>query len=304
VPTTVQKALRAGVLRPAGCVRWGVRVPETKAGVYIVATSNEIRSTERAIAVCPIDPKAVGLVLKTRPELLLDGRRPTVEALAERIASFWLPDEVILYIGLAGTSLQTRVNQYYRTPLGARKPHAGGWFLKVLSNLDDLWVHYAPCDDPRDAEDKMHSAFCRGVSMGSIRRLSDPEHPFPFANLEWPPGVRKRHGIAGAKGELVVRPTVRAAREPVIRTKVVRRSDRPGSQAHVEAINAHIQQQLRVRGQESATAVEAAKWLDEAGVLTDSMHRVGLPLRNFLRKGVIGGQRQEPNGRWFIDRQS
>jgi hypothetical protein len=50
------------------------------------------------------------------------------------------------------------------------------------------------------------------------------------------------------------------------------------------------------------TAVEAAGWLDEAGLLSDSPHRPGLPLRNLLREQRIRGQRQEPNRRWFIDR--
>lgn len=41
----------------------------------------------------------------------------------------------------------------------------------------------------------------------------------------------------------------------------------------------------------------------EAGLLKDSDHRAGLPLRNLLRSGAIAGQRQEKNRRWFIDAQ-
>lgn len=70
----------------------------------------------------------------------------------------------------------------------------------------------------------------------------------------------------------------------------------------LSAINAYLQQQLRLRGQAETTAVEAARWLDRAGLLKDSPHRPGLPLRELLRSGGIQGQRQEPNGRWFIDR--
>jgi len=65
------------------------------------------------------------------------GRRPSADAFAARIASFWLPDEPIVYIGLA-TSLRSRVSGFYRTPIGARRPHAGGWLLKTLSILDRL----------------------------------------------------------------------------------------------------------------------------------------------------------------------
>lgn len=51
----------------------------------------------------------------------------------DRLATFWLPDEVVLYIGLAGASVRKRVRQYYRTPLGDKRPHAGGWWLKTLT---------------------------------------------------------------------------------------------------------------------------------------------------------------------------
>lgn len=45
----------------------------------------------------------------------------------------------------------------------------------------------------------MLRAFCAGVSEETRASLHDPERPFPFANLEWPRGVYKRHGIKGAK---------------------------------------------------------------------------------------------------------
>lgn len=111
----------------------------------------------------------------------------------------WLGDEVVVYIGLAGTSLRRRVGDYYKTPLGARPPHAGGWPLKTLSVLDQLRVHFAPCADPDDAEHAMLEAFQNAVSAGSRAALHDPTSPLPFANLEWGPGQRKRHGITGAR---------------------------------------------------------------------------------------------------------
>jgi hypothetical protein len=129
----------------------------------------------------------------------MDGKRPSEIELMERVASFWLPDEPVLYIGLTTRPLRQRVSEYYKTPLGARKPHAGGHFLKTLENIDELFVHSAECSEPRAAEDAMLKAFCSGISESSQRRLHDPQHPFPFANLEWPQGVRKRHGLKGAK---------------------------------------------------------------------------------------------------------
>ena len=138
-------------------------------------------------------------LLGARSELRLHGTRPTADELATQIARFWLPDEPVLYIGLAGTSVATRVKQYFATPLGARSPHAGGWFLKTLSNLTRLHVHYAAANDTNMAEDQLIKAFVGSTSARSKEALADRERPFPFANLEWPRGVRKAHGITGAR---------------------------------------------------------------------------------------------------------
>lgn len=67
-------------------------------------------------------------------------------------------------------------------------------------------------------------------------------------------------------------------------------------------VNCHLQQQLRQQNRSEVPAVEAATWLDRAGLLKDSKYRPGLPLRNLLRKNLIDGQRQEAKRRWFIDR--
>lgn len=72
--------------------------------------------------------------------------------------------------------------------------------------------------------------------------------------------------------------------------------------ADASAVSRHLQGELLKRSIQSVSAVEAARWLDRAGLLKDSAIRSGLPLRNLLREGRIAGQRQEPNGRWFIDR--
>lgn len=57
-----------------------------------------------------------------------------------------------------------------------------------------------------------------------------------------------------------------------------------------------------LRAMDFVGAVDAAQWLDQAGLLRDSTERPGKPLRELLRSGNIAGQRQELNGRWYIDR--
>jgi hypothetical protein len=66
----------------------------------------------------------------------------------------------------------------------------------------ELYVHAAAADDPTRAEDAMLACFCNNVSARTLASLRDPAHAFPFANLEWPQGVRKAHGITGARGLL------------------------------------------------------------------------------------------------------
>jgi hypothetical protein len=153
------------------------------------------------------------------------------------------------------------------------------------------------------AEHTMLGAFVRSVSDNTKRRLRDPKHPFPFANLEWPRGTRKDHGITGA-----TKPT-QPSQHPVTKptkahTRPTRGSDGASSAGRVidvERINGFLQAELRRRDRDQVPAVQAARWLDGAGLLRDSEHRPGLPLRNLLRAGQIQGQRQEPNTRWFID---
>ena len=78
------------------------------------------------------------------------------------------------------------------------------------------------------------------------------------------------------------------------------------------AMSAHLQRRLESEGMPVASAVQAAKWLDEAGLLPDNPSRPGLPLRKRLRNlkragqlDLISGAYQDPpqpNGRWWIRR--
>jgi len=188
----------ASDLKREGVARWRKAPAISGPGVYVVSLTSALHSFEGALVKAPLSESTFARWLEVRPELTLDGQRPTVAKLMDRLGRFWIPDEVVLYVGLA-TDLVTRTDDYYRTPIGARGPHSGGYFLKLLADLDRLWVHYAPCDDPDDAEDRMLRRFCENVSGESKRALLDPTHPFPFGNLEWPRGVRKAHGLRGTR---------------------------------------------------------------------------------------------------------
>jgi len=80
---------------------------------------------------------------------------------------------VVVYIGLAGRrknrpvqgEVAKRVGEYYDTPLGANGPHAGGWPLKALACLANVYVHYAYCDRVNEAENDCIGYFAKHVSV-------------------------------------------------------------------------------------------------------------------------------------------
>jgi TDG/mug DNA glycosylase family protein len=76
----------------------------------------------------------------------------------------------------------------------------------------------------------------------------------------------------------------------------------PASTAEIDRF---LQTELVHRRLGEVRAIEAAAWLDEARLLSDSPNRPGLPLRNLLRAGRIRSGEQRPpqkHGNWFIVR--
>lgn len=194
---TVQPGLAAAeLLRSVGLLAdgpatWGTPVRSNRPGVYLV----ELPAPP---ALAPIDIAAVGRWIERVATLTLDGKRPTGRELAARLHGFWLPDQPVLYIGMSTASVGGRVAQFVRTPLGDRKPHAGGHWLKALTGLDRLRVWWAETDAPEEYEDALMAAFAAAVPAEVAARLHDPAVILPFANLQTADGARKDHGIRGA----------------------------------------------------------------------------------------------------------
>ncbi|WP_146068878.1 hypothetical protein [Arthrobacter sp. ZGTC131] len=198
---SVAELLEKCGLEWAGAVQWGEQIHLDQPGVYVVSSTADLEDSVGLLPLYKPDPASFKDLRQLCPEVMIDGTPATDEALAQRIGAFWIQDSPVLYIGLAGTSAQKRVRQYYVTRIGQRSPHAGGWWLKTLSGLADLYVHYAPASDPAAAESALLNAYAESVPVAVRRQLFDAERIAPFANVNVRHGLRKRHGLAGYKIE-------------------------------------------------------------------------------------------------------
>jgi transcription elongation factor GreA len=181
-PRPAPDLLRELGLLVDGPARWGERIRSESPGIYLVEWT---RSEERA----PIDHGALRSWLERVPGLRLDGTRPTAHDLAERLGSYWLAGETLLYVGQSKRSLRARLAAQVATPLGDRRPYAGGHWLKTLRGVDQARVWWAATDAPEEYADALFDAFAE--------RHGDPG-ALPFAVLEAPGGRRRAHGLTGA----------------------------------------------------------------------------------------------------------
>lgn len=70
----------------------------------------------------------------------------------------------------------------------------------------------------------------------------------------------------------------------------------------IDLINNFIQEELKKRNLFEVNAIEAGKWLDEAGILKDTPTRAGKPLRDLLRDKKIKNAFQRSATYWIITR--
>jgi transcription elongation factor GreA len=190
--------LRAVGLMADGPVVWGRPVPAARPGVFVVELA-----APRASA--PLELTRIGKWLERVETLRVDGERPSSRQLAARLAAFWLPSEVVLYIGATPVSIAGRVRALRETVLGDRRPHAGGHWLHALTGLETARVWWTATGAVEEYEDALLAAFAAGVVPEERAALADPEVVLPFANLRTPTGIRKRTGLTGS---IIVEPVV------------------------------------------------------------------------------------------------
>jgi transcription elongation factor GreA len=186
--------LRAVGLSVEGPLLWGKPVLGGSPGVFIV----ELPAPTPKVSV---DPEAIRMWLGRAPELRLDGKRPSVAELQSRLATFWVPDQQIVYIGSSQKGVGARLAGMYKTPLGERRPQPAGYWLKPLRDLGKTRIWWAPAPDPDLYEDMLLEAFLK--ASGAL----------PYAVLATPSGDVRTHGLTGALHD-------DAPRRPVKVTKV------------------------------------------------------------------------------------
>ena len=203
-PVTAPALLREVGLLPDGPVPWGRPVPARGRGVFIV-------ELPAPLPTAPIELTRVGKWLEHVPRLTMDGARPSSRALASRLASFWLPGEVILYVGATEASIGARVAAMQRTVLGDRRPHSGGHWLHLLTALPSTRIWWAETDAVEEYEDALLGAFAATVGAGAGAGLG-----LPFANLRRPTGERRLTGLTGSLLPEVVEPPAPPARVVIV----------------------------------------------------------------------------------------
>jgi transcription elongation factor GreA len=209
--------LREVGLLPDGPVVWGRPVPARGPGIFLI-------ELPKPLARAPIEVTRVGKWIERVPALTLDGARPTSKAVAARIASFWLPSQVVLYIGSTTSSIGTRVTALRGTVLGDRRPHPGGHWLHALDVLPTTRVWWAETAAPEEYEDALLAAFADAVPAAEVAALPDRDVVLPFANLRRPTGERRSTGLAGS-----LLPAVEEPAPPPTRVVVLPDGDAEGA---------------------------------------------------------------------------
>lgn len=186
---TAADLMRSLDLDVDGPARWGALPTSRAAGVFAVEMAAPLPAA-------PIDLTVVRRWLDRVPELRLDGEQPTQTTLAQRLASFWVPGQTLLYVGRTSKGLAARVAALYATELGHRRPHPGGHWLKTLREQSKLRLWWAETDAAEEYEDALITAFAEAIPEDIRDTSSDDGAVLPWANLESPGGAVRSTGLS------------------------------------------------------------------------------------------------------------
>lgn len=196
MPTTLENLETEFSLKYEGSYRWGSTFINNESGIYIISQSKDNGYLPKVNLEISFNENQMDTWLKNAPNILLNGIKPSKQDLKKQLKGFWLPDEGILYIGKGEKqSLSERICQFYNHKVGKKSPHKGGYWLKLLSNLNELYIHLYASKDSHIVEEKLLKFFIENISEASRKNLNDKKLCLPFANLQLRSRVIKNHGF-------------------------------------------------------------------------------------------------------------
>lgn len=166
--------------------KWNEKLDANINGVYVISTSNNPLIPNQNKIELNICEKTFDSWLKDAPNLEIENEKVfSINQVKHYLKRFWDENENILYIGESTSEtnpIQKRVNQFYIHKVGKKGPHTGGYWIKLLSCLEDLYIYYAESPNPRQTEFKMIMKYVEFKSGKNIFDLDNIVHYFPFAN--------------------------------------------------------------------------------------------------------------------------
>lgn len=199
MPLTVYDIFRKVRLTPSVPIRWNQKIPVKKCGVYLISTSENPKKNLGTLSKPLICKKVFKHWTELTSNLNINGEKATYLKIQKEINNYWHSKENILYIGESSSmnnNLTGRVNQFYIHKVGWKGPHTGGYWIKLLKNINELYVYYSECEYPRDTEFKMLMYFIEKTKGKSFYDLEDLGKYLPFANLKV--DFQKKHNIKGS----------------------------------------------------------------------------------------------------------
>ena len=146
MPTSVRDLFQMTGLDVAGIVTYGSTVRERWPGVYVIANTRDLDAGAGQRFEPALSAGHIEEWMRSVPTMQLgdsdSAPHLTPEAVEARLLEFWLPDEPVLYVSKAGTSVPSRrsigdrVADLYDHILGDPRPHRGGHWMKTLGDLD------------------------------------------------------------------------------------------------------------------------------------------------------------------------
>ncbi|WP_159798874.1 hypothetical protein [Flavobacterium sp. MK4S-17] len=166
--------------------KWNEKLDANINGVYVISTSNDPLIHNQNKIELNICQQTFNSWLNDAPNLEIENEKVfCISQVKHYLMRFWDENENILYIGESTSKtnpIQKRINQFYIHKVGKKGPHTGGYWIKLLSCLDDLYIYFAESQNPRETEFKMILKYVELKSGLNLFELDNIADYFPFAN--------------------------------------------------------------------------------------------------------------------------